>query len=152
MASPTLMRLAPSAKRIVFHVSSLWLDAGVTLQMMATLAPVPVSEGCAQAAQQKHLRLRPAGTSITRHFQATHAHVAYRSSCMCICILPKRHFQTPDCHTCQRSTLHGRCMQDCDSCCNADCLTSARSPSRAVSATSPEMAGVLVPLPWPAHT
>lgn len=42
----TLMRLAPSAKRSVFHVSSLWLDAGVTLQMIATLAPVPVSEGC----------------------------------------------------------------------------------------------------------
>jgi hypothetical protein len=45
---PTLMRLAPSAKRSVFHVSSLWLDAGVTLQIMATLAPVPVREGCSR--------------------------------------------------------------------------------------------------------
>jgi hypothetical protein len=45
----TLMRLAPSAKRSVFQVSSLWLDAGVTLQMMAILAPDPVKEGCSSS-------------------------------------------------------------------------------------------------------
>jgi hypothetical protein len=56
----TLMRLAPSAKRSVFHVSSLWLEAGVTLQMMATLAPLPVSDGCTEFARQqkKHISVR----------------------------------------------------------------------------------------------